>query len=67
MSRAVGKIGKWFISNAPLGYYCYEYPPELQKARNQFGAKIFFYRSEFIAGNVKLETRLYKDYAWVSR
>ena len=67
LSRAVGKIGRWFISNAPLAYYCYEYPPEMQKARNQFGAKIFFYRAEFTAGNIKLETRLYKDYAWVSR
>lgn len=67
LSRAVGKIGRWFISNAPLAYYCYEYPPEMQKARNQFGAKVFFYRAELTAGNIKLETRLYKDYAWVTR
>ena len=66
LDRAGGKFRRWFISNAPIGYYCYEYPEEIQKARNQYGAKVFFYRAQLIAGNIKLETKLYKDYAWVS-
>lgn len=39
----------------------------MQLTRKQFGAKVFFYRSQLISGNVKLETRLYKDYAWIAR
>jgi hypothetical protein len=65
--RAGGKFRRWFISNAPIGYYCYEYPEEIQKVRNQYGAKVFFYRAQLIAGSIKLETKLYKDYAWVTR
>jgi len=67
LDRAGGKFRRWFISNAPIGYYCYEYPEEIQKARNQYGAKVFFYRAQLIAGSIKLETKLYKDYAWVTR
>jgi hypothetical protein len=39
----------------------------MQKKRNEYGAKIYFYRAQIILGNVKLETRLYTDYAWVDR
>lgn len=67
LDRAGGKFRRWFISNAPIGYYCYEYPEEIQKARNQYGAKVFFYRAQLIAGSIKLETKLYKDYAWVTK
>lgn len=67
LDRAVGKIRRWFVSNAPMGHYCYAYPEEVQKKRQQYGAKVFFYRAQLIAGNIKLETKLYKDFAWISR
>lgn len=67
VDRAVGKVNRWFISNSPSGHYCYEYPPEMQQKRGNFGAKVFFYRAQLIAGDVKLETRLYTDYAWIAR
>lgn len=67
IDRAVGKIRRYFISNAPVGHLCYAYPEELQKQRNQFGAKVFFYRTQLIEGSIKLETRLYTDYAWLAR
>ena len=67
VDRAVGKINRWFISNSPAGYNCYAYPEALQKQRKQYGAKIFYYRCQLIDGSVKLETRLYTDYAWVTR
>ena len=62
-----GKTRRWFISNAPIGHYCYEYPESVQKARKQFGAKVFFYRAQILSETIKLETRLYTDYAWISR
>ena len=67
LDRAVGKINRWFISNSPIGYHLYPYPPAIQEQRKQFGAKVFFYRSQLIEGTIKLETRLYTDYAWVTR
>ena len=67
IDRACGKINRWFVSNAPIGHYCYAYPPDIQEKRGEYGAKVFFWRCQIIAGSVKLETRLYKDYAWVAR
>lgn len=67
LDRAVGKTKRFFISNAPIGHYCYAYPQEIQAQRKQYGAKVYFYRSQLITGTIKLETRLYTDYAWVSR
>jgi hypothetical protein len=63
----VGNTRRWFISNAPIGHICYEYPPALQEQRKNFGAKVFFYRTQLIAGTIKLQTKLYKDYAWIAR
>ena len=67
IDRAVGKTRRWFVSNAPIGHYCYAYPKEMQEQRKQYGAQVFFYRCQLIEGGVKLETKLYKDYAWISR
>lgn len=55
------------MSNGPIAYYCYEYPPDIKAQRKQFGAKVFFVRSQLIDGHIKLETKLYKDYAWMAR
>jgi hypothetical protein len=67
VDRAIGKTRRYFISNAPIGHYCYAYSPAVQKQRKQYGAKVFFYRAQLIEGTVKLETKLYKDYAWIGR
>lgn len=66
VDRAVGTIRRWFISNAPAGHFQYAYPEALQAQRKEFGAKVFYYRTQLIAGNIKLETKLYTDYAWVA-
>lgn len=67
LDRAVGKTKRYFISNSPVGHYCYAYPKEMQEQRKQYGAKVYFYRCQLIMGSVKLETRLYTDYAWIGR
>jgi len=67
LDRAVGSVRRYFISQAPIGHYCYEYPEEMQQQRKQFGAKVFFHRAQLIAGDIRLETRLYTDFAWVAR
>jgi large subunit ribosomal protein L46 len=71
VDRAVGggqaQVKRWFVSNVPSGHYCYGYPKEVQAARKQFGAKVYFYRAQYLSGSIKLETKLYKDYAWIAR
>lgn len=67
LDRAVGKTSRYFISNAPIGHYQYRYPDALQTQRGNFGAKVFFYRAQLLAGSIKLETKLYTDYAWIAR
>jgi large subunit ribosomal protein L46 len=67
VDRAVGVTNRWFISNAPVGHYCYSYPPDVQTKRENFGAKVYYYRTQLLAGNVKLQTKLYTDYAWIAR
>jgi large subunit ribosomal protein L46 len=67
VDRTTGSVERYFLSNAPIGYYCYAYPPALQQQRKQYGAKVFFYRTQYLTGNLKLETRLYKDHAWIAR
>ena len=67
IDRAVGRTDRYFISNAPVGHYMYPYPADMKTNRKQYGAKVFYYRCQLISGAVKLETRLYKDYAWIAR
>jgi len=37
-----------------LGHYYYNYPEEIQKTRNNFGSKLFFYRAQLIHGNISM-------------
>lgn len=67
IDRSIGEVRRWFVGNSPIGHYVYAYPKEIQQQRKQYGAKVFFYRAQLIEGNMKLETRLYTDMAWISR
>lgn len=67
IDRATGSVKRWFISNAPCGHYLYNYPADVAQQRQQYGAKVFFSRCQYLGGPIKLETRLYKDFAWISR
>ena len=58
IDRAVGKMDRWFISNAPTGHWCYEYPAPVQEQRKEFGAKIFYFRCQMIKGTVRLQTKV---------
>jgi large subunit ribosomal protein L46 len=67
LTRAVGKTKKWFVGNAPIGHFQYAYPLSVQQKRHHYGAKVFYYRAQWLAGNIKLNTKLYTDYAWIAR
>lgn len=67
VDRATGQLERQFYGNAPCGHYCYAYPAEVQAARGSFGAKVFYHRAQLTGGNIKLQTKLYTDYAWIAR
>eukprot|EP01034_Spumella_vulgaris_P034909 gene34909-43046_t len=67
IDRGAGKTERWFISNSPCGHYQYEYPQAVQESRKTFGAKVYYGRCQFISGTVKLQTKLYTDFAWVAK
>lgn len=67
IQRTIGPHKNYFVGNAPIGVHCYKYPEELQQKRKQYGAKVFFFRAQFVSGAVQLERRLYKDHVWVTK
>jgi large subunit ribosomal protein L46 len=67
IERTIGPHKNYFVGNAPIGVHCYKYPEELQQKRKQYGAKVFFFRAQFVSGAVQLERRLYKDHVWVTK
>lgn len=67
IKRAAGPHDVHFFGPAPAAHFCYEYPKAVQEKRGNFGAKVFYYRTQFLAPAIRLETKLYKDYAWIAR
>lgn len=55
-----------FLGNAPCGFYKYKYPKVARKDTT-VGAKIFFFKAEFLGGQMELEKSHYKDYEWATR
>jgi len=58
----------FFIGHAPLGCQEYSFTEEAQKKYNgAVGAKVFFYRVQYIRGEIKLNTNELEDYLWVTK
>jgi len=60
------------FGNAPWGFYKYKYPPGIQNKKGEevTGAKIFFYKAQYISGNVesaKNDAIQIKDFHWLTR
>uniref|UniRef100_A0A8D8Y964 Large ribosomal subunit protein mL46 n=1 Tax=Cacopsylla melanoneura TaxID=428564 RepID=A0A8D8Y964_9HEMI len=53
-----------FYGNAPCGFYKYKYPKSLQAETNILGAKVFFFKAEYLDGDVK-DKKL--EYTWACR
>jgi large subunit ribosomal protein L46 len=60
----------WMVGNSPVGHYQYEYSGPVKEKRQQFGAKVFFTRAQYLGGclqPIKVSKKLYKDFAWIAR
>ena len=54
-----------FMGNAPSGFYKYRYPKSVRN--DSVGAKIFFFKAQFISGQVELLNKSCSDYTWATR
>lgn len=58
------KILAKFYGNAPCGFYKYKYPKSLQAESNIIGAKVFFFKAQYLDGDI--EDKALK-FTWASR
>lgn len=56
-----------WLGYAPSVALKVQYPQDLQKSSNAFGAKVFCFRTQYLGGNLALDKALYSDYAWLAR
>ena len=62
----------WYVGGAPVGHVLRVNPPDVQAATGVYGAKVFIYRAEIIAGRFRLPTTAptasrFSDFGWYSR
>jgi len=60
-------VNVFFNGNAPVHFYTYSYPQEVQKQLNSYGAKVFFFYAYYIKGNIELNPKELIDYRWVTK
>lgn len=44
----------WFPGASPMGHWLQPFSPEVQQATGRYGAKIFFYRAQIMAGKLRI-------------
>ena len=62
-----GDISAYPVGNAPVAHLCFELPPEQQQKHDTFGKKVFFYRVQYLGGEIALNRKRIADFAWVTK
>ena len=62
-----GDISAYPVGNAPVAHLCFQLPPEQQQKHDTFGKKVFFYRVQYLGGDVALNRKRIADFAWVTK
>jgi large subunit ribosomal protein L46 len=57
----------YFAGNCPQGVYGYEFPRDVQKKLNAYGAKVFFLYGYYVKGSIKIMDDNIVDYLWVTK
>jgi hypothetical protein len=74
-------LDAWYVGRSPVGHWLEVFPPEKQQKLGCYGAKVFFYRAEILAGRFRLPrtgpkaaqdprdpaTFPYDDFMWLTR
>ena len=55
------------VGKAPTAHLCFELPPKQQDKHDTFGKKLFFYRVQYLGGEVALNRKRVADFAWVTK
>jgi len=62
------KLSTFFIGHSPIHYIQYDLPPkERSKYNNVSSTKVFYYKSLYLNGHVKLNKESLVDYNWVTK
>lgn len=56
-----------FMGNAPCTVYTYLYPKVIREKLKADGAKTFFFKAQFLDGNVAINKDIIADYEWLNR
>ncbi|KAN0038298.1 hypothetical protein ACTA71_000470 [Dictyostelium dimigraforme] len=65
---SLGSNWKYFIpSQAPCGVYKYNVDDDVQELIKAQGIKEFFYRAHYFGGDFQINSKIVKDYLWVSK
>ena len=62
-----GDVSAYPVGNAPVAHLCFQLPPEQQQKHDTFGKKVFFYRVQYLGGDVALNRKRIADFAWVTK
>jgi len=56
-----------FAGNAPIAVHSYPFQPEIQKKTQTYGAKVFFYYSFYLDGDISIDGKEIVDYLWLTK
>jgi hypothetical protein len=60
-------VSAYPVGNAPVAHLCFELPPQQQQKHDTFGKKVFFYRIQYLGGDLALNRKRIADFAWVTK
>eukprot|EP00300_Choanocystis_sp_HF-7_P037070 c5305_g1_i1.p1 GENE.c5305_g1_i1~~c5305_g1_i1.p1 ORF type:complete len:294 (+),score=65.88 c5305_g1_i1:41-922(+) len=63
----IGQPQAYFVGYAPIACHKIEYSDVVKSKLNRFGMKTFYYRAQYLKGDIQINTNKYSDYAWLTR
>lgn len=55
------------VGSAPAAHLCFELPEAQREKHDTFGKKLFFYRVQYMGGEIVLNRKRVADFAWVTK
>ena len=61
------EVDSYPVGFSPIGHLCFELPPHQQDEHDSYGKTLFFYRAQYLGGDIVLNRKRIADFAWVTR